>query len=371
MNSKLKAVFLLVVAAIIGVFIWHSTKGDKEGGGSLLSSVNQPTVLKGVITSEKENFFRDERVKAAFIKNGFDVQVTRMTSDKIVSATTAQGLDGYGDFVFPSSASVSEKVKSNFKSSQPYNVFYSPMIIATWQPIVNILKDNNVIKKSGTYDAFDMESYLGLVQNGTRWKDLKNSNDYSVNKLVLVYSSDSRYSGSAKMYVSLASYILNQNNVVGNAEDMNKVLPTLKKIVQAQGNRESSSSNMTSDYVSIGRGKVPMMFTYESEFLVIAKQNPDIIKKGAVFVYPTPTVYSKHVMVVINPKAQTIVDLMKKDPELKKLASEYGFRIEGDNSIVQHAKTINVSIPETVVDVIDPPAYDVLDSMAELVEKRD
>ena len=248
----------------------------KDGALSLKKTV----IVKGVITSEKENFFKDIRVQKVFSDNGLDVQVTRMTSDKIIAANDINGLNGFSDFVFPSSITVSEKIKTTFKSSQAYNVFYSPMVVATWTPIVKILRDNNMIKKSGNYEAFDTDSYLNLVQKGIRWKDLKNSQDYSVNKIVLVSSSDSRYSGSAKMYVALNSYLLNNSNVVSNATDINKVMPTLKKIIQSQGNRESSSTNMTSDYVSIGRGKVPMMFSYESEFLSIAQQNPDLIKVG-------------------------------------------------------------------------------------------
>lgn len=361
--AKIGAV--VVCGAILAGALYVST--TKDGGGLALKKT---VTVKGVITSEKENFFKDERVKKVFADNGFDVQVTRMTSDKIVAATDSNGLNGYSDFVFPSSNPVSEKVKATFKNSQAYNVFYSPMVVATWTPIVNILRDNQMIKKSGTYETFDLDNYLQYVQKGTRWKELKNNQDYAVNKVVLVSSSDARYSGSAKMYVALNSYILNDSNVVATQQDVDKVMPTLKKIVQAQGNRESSSTNMTSDYVSIGRGKVPMMFSYESEFLSIAQQNPDLIKKGAFMLYPSPTIYSKHVMVVLNPAADPIVNLMKKNPELQKLASEYGFRIEGDNGIVQHAKSLGVNIPDTVVDVIDPPNYDILDILTSQVEEK-
>ena len=360
--SKIAAV--VVCTIFLGGAIYLSS--TKDGGGI---SIKSNTVVKGVITSEKENFFKDERVQKIFADNHFDVQVTRMTSDKIFAASDINGLNGFGDFVFPSSTSVAEKVKSTFKNSQAYNVFYSPMVIATWTPIVDILRNNQMIKKSSTQETFDLDNYLQNVQKGVRWKDLKGSADYPVNKIVLVSSSDSRYSGSAKMYVALNSYILNDSNVVSTQQDVDKVMPTLKKIIQSQGNRESSSTNLTSDYVSIGRGKVPMMFSYESEFLSIAQKNPNLIKSGAVMLYPSPTIYSKHVMVIINPAAQSLVELIKNNPELKKLASEYGFRIEGDSGIIQHAKSLGVTIPETVIDVIDPPKYDILDTLTSKVEE--
>lgn len=364
--TKLKAVFLVFFAALICVAIWFSSKSGTNGG--ITSVVSQSTVLKGVITSEKENFLRDERVKAVFAKNGFDVQLERMSSGKIAQATKAADLND-ADFVFPSGIQTSEKVKSNFKGSQAYNIFYSPMVIATWSPIVSILKENKLIKKVGDYEALDMESFMKLADNGVRWKDLKKSDAYPVNKVVLVYSSDSRYSNAAKMYLSLNSYVLNSNNVVSANTEVDKVMPTLKRIIQAQGNRESSSTNMMSDYMSIGRGKVPMMFAYESEFLENAFKNGGL-GKDMQLIYPTPTVFTKHVMVALNPKAQALVDLFKKDEELKKLAVEYGFRFEGDAGIVAKAKAVNVNIPDVVVDVIDPPNYDVLDYMAELVEAK-
>jgi hypothetical protein len=365
--NKAKAVFLVFVAGLIGLAGWYSMKGDKQGGG-LVAAVSEKTVLKGIITSEKENFFRDERVKAILVKNGFDIQFERMASGKIAQATKVADINN-ADFVFPSGIQTSEKVKTNFKGSQAYNVFYSPMVIATWTPIVDILKQNNVIKKVGDYEALDMESFMKLADNGVRWKDLKGSSAYPVNKVVLVSSSDSRSSNAAKMYLALNSYVLNGNNVVSNNQDVDKVMPTLKRIIQAQGNRESSSTNMMSDYMSIGRGKVPMMFAYESEFLENAFKNGGL-GKDMQLIYPTPTVFTKHVLVAINPKAQALVELFKKDEELKKLAVEYGFRFEGDAGIVQKAKTVKVNIPDVVVDVIDPPNYDVLDYMAELVENR-
>lgn len=365
--TKLKAIFLVFFAALIGVAIWFSTKGDGQSAG-IASIVSQPTVIRGIITSEKENFFKDERVKAIFSKHGFDVQFERMASGKIAQANNVAELNN-ADFVFPSGVQTSDKLKSNLKGSQAYNVFYSPMVIATWNPIFDILKSNKVIKKVGDYEALDMESFMKLAENGVRWKDLKNSDSYPVNKVVLVSSSDSRFSNSAKMYLSLNSYVLNGHNVVSTNQEVDKVMPVLKHIIQAQGNRESSSTNMMSDYMSIGRGKVPMMFAYESEFLENAFRNGGL-GKDMKLVYPTPTVFTKHVMVILNPKAQALVDLFKKDEDLKKFAIEYGFRLEGEAGIVQRAKAINIDIPEVVVDVIDPPNYDVLDYMADIIEAK-
>lgn len=361
--SKLKVGFIAFFVILLVVGLLFSSSKD---GGPL--TLKKELNLTGVITSEKENFFKDERVKNILEKNGINLVVNRMSSGKIAQAQTTGDL-GEADFVFPSGIQTSEKVKNNFKSSQAYNIFYSPMVIATWNPIVDILKANDLIRKNGEYEALDMDKFIKLSENGTRWKSLNHSESYPINKIVLISSSDSRYSNAAKMYLALNSYILNGNNVVSTNEEVDKFMPTLRKIIQAQGNRESSSTNMMSDYMSIGRGKVPMMFAYESEFLENGFKNNGL-GKDMKLIYPTPTVFTKHVLVALNNKAFPLVDLLKKDPELKKVAAEYGFRFEGENEIVDKAKKIKVYIPEVVVDVIDPPNYDILEYMAELVEKK-
>lgn len=358
--SFVKIAAIVVCGTVLAGALYVSS--TKEGGLSLKKTV----ALKGVITSEKENFFKDVRVQKIFADNGLDVQVTRMASGKIAEAKTSEELQN-ADFVFPSGIQTSDKVKNNFKTAQTYNIFYSPMVIATWTPIVDILKQNSLIKKTSQYEALDLVNFMKLAENGTRWKDLKGSTDYSVNKVVLISSTDSRFSNAAKMYVALNSYILNDSNMVSNSQEISKVMPTLKKIIQSQGNRESSSTNMMSDYMSIGRGKVPLMFAYESEFLENAFKNNGL-KKDMTLLYPTPTIFTKHVLVALHSNSQSLVDLFKSNSELKQIAAEYGFRFEGESDIVKKAKTIGVTIPDTLVDVIDPPNYDILDEIAKQVE---
>jgi hypothetical protein len=153
--DKVKGIFLVVFGLLIAAAVWFSIVGD----GKTIITTTSNIVIKGVVTSKKENFFKDERVKAAFAKNGYAVETNRMTSDKIVAAKNEAELNGFADFVFPSSVPVSEKVKSTFKSSQAYNVFYSPMVVATWSPIFKILKDNSLVKKVGGYDAVQEIAY--------------------------------------------------------------------------------------------------------------------------------------------------------------------------------------------------------------------
>ena len=81
---------------------------------------------------------------------------------------------------------------------------------------------------------------------------------------MLISTSDARFSNSSKMYMGLTSYIYNQNEIIQTQEQADKIIPNIKQMMASQGNRESSSTNLFTDYNSIGMGKAPMIFVYES-----------------------------------------------------------------------------------------------------------
>ena len=87
-------------------------------------------------------------------------------------------------------------------------------------------------------------------------------------------------------------------------------------------------------------------------------------------VYPTPTMFTKHVLIGFNPKAQKIVDILTNNAEIKKVAADYEFRFAGNNELVNKAKTVGVDVPETVIDVIDPPSFDTLEYIVNQIETK-
>lgn len=224
-------------------------------------------------------------------KKGLQVNYERWPSGKIAQVKDPKEFGQYSDFAFPSGVQTSDKIKQSIKGSQAYNIFYSPMVIATWKPIVDIMSANNLLIKTPQYSALDMDKFLNLMTSKTKWKELKGSESYPVNKVALIYTSDSRYSNASKMYMALTSYMMNNHEVVSTAEQADKIIPRIKQMMQSQGNRESSSTNLFTDYTSVGMGKAPMIFVYESEFIEAA------IKSGKVdprmqLLYPSPTLFT-------------------------------------------------------------------------------
>ncbi|MDD5369060.1 MAG: hypothetical protein PHQ40_08245 [Anaerolineaceae bacterium] len=349
---------LMLVVLVIGV------------GTAIFFSVNQQLALrqivtvKGLIGSEKEAFFRDPKVVDALHKGGVEVQFEKAGSRTIANTD----LSKY-DFVFPAGVPAATKLRQDPKFEKAFDEFFTPMAIASWKSIANILEANGIAKNQGGYYTLDMAAYLQIVTDGKRWSDLKNNADYNVNKSILIVSTDVRQSNSAAMYLALASYVANGNNVVQSDDDIRKVLPLVESLFLKQGFTEYSSEVPFQDYVSMGVGKAPMVMVYESSYINQAVQ-PEGISTDMVLMYPEPTIYSKHTLIALTPNGQKLGQLLQTDPDLQRLAVENGFRNANTELFKQVKKSRNLTLPDTLVDVVDPPSYEILEKMIQQIEQK-
>jgi hypothetical protein len=159
----LAAVLLVAVIAAVVVPKMGQAASAGPGGAPL-------TVVTGVIGSEKKEFFDDPKVKAAFAAHGYDVQVTTAGSRQIATSPALAS----ADFAFPSSAPAAEKIKQGSKNVKgTYPTFYSPMAVATFKPVVQLLKNAGMASQdaAGTWHL-DMKAYLAAVAEGKRWNQI-------------------------------------------------------------------------------------------------------------------------------------------------------------------------------------------------------
>jgi hypothetical protein len=264
-------------------------------GAAILVSVAQRihpatplTVVRGVIGSEKLPYFQDPAVIQAFHDNGYDVQVDTAGSRQIA---TSVDLSKY-DFAFPAGVPAAEKIRQDRKARAVYSPFYTPMAIATFKPITTLLIAAGIAKDNGSYISLDMKAFLAAVAKNVRWSDLPNNTAYPATKSILITSTDIRTSNSAAMYLSIASYVANGNNIVQDSGQATAVLPAVEPIFLRQGLTASSSEEPFQDYLSIGIGKTPMVMIYEAQFFAAVAANNGSITKDMVLMYPDPDVLS-------------------------------------------------------------------------------
>jgi hypothetical protein len=345
------ALFLLLL--VVGVVVV-----SRSGGGG-----SNAVEVRGVIGSEKKPFFDDPRVQAAFHKAGYDVKVDTAGSRQI--ATTVD-LSKY-DFAFPAGTPQAEKIKEDQKAKAVYVPFSTPLVIASFEPIAQLLQTAGVAKDEGGWWSFDMAKFLDLVAKDTRWNDLKDNTTYPANKQILVTSTDVQTSNSAAMYASVASYLDNASNVVASEAQADDVAPVVAPLFGRQGYTEQSSEAPFEDYLSIGAGKTPMVWIYESQFVARAAAKDGSIKPGMVLMYPTPTIVSKHSLVPLSANGDAVGQLLTNDPTLLQLAAVYGFRTAQPGAFDKVVADAGLQPSPSLVDVIEPPTFDNLEFLIDAI----
>lgn len=360
----------VLLLTAVGAGIWYSNSDVSEQQRSIEATKAEQArnvSVRGLIGSEKDSFFADSSVQQALAARGITVTVEKSGSRAIAHRYDPSKYD----FGFPSGAPAAAQLSAQAKAVNVYTPFYTPIVFASWRPIAEILVANGVARKDGEfYYVVDMPRLMALVQKGTRWNELKASGAFPTSKSLLINSTDVRTSNSAAMYLALASYIANGEQVVQSAEDVDRVLAVVAPLFLRQGFQEASSAGPFEDYLALGMGKSPLLVAYESQMVEFWLKHPAKVKSEMVILYPRPTVYSKHVFVPYTPAGERLGAALETDPTLRTLMHQYGYRTGGDTKGPETWAAAGVRVPEVLVDVIDPPSYEWLERMIKEVESR-
>lgn len=348
---------LLAVGVVVAVVVTRADSGGTSGPGKV-------TTVRGVVGSEKVPFFADPEVVAAFKKAGYRVDVDAAGSRDIANHVN---LSQY-DFAFPAGSPQGDKIAKDRHVARTYAPFFSPMAIATFKPIAALLVRAGLARPAGAYYLFDVGQYLKLVERGERWSQLPGNTAYQTDKSLLISSTDVRTSNSAAMYLALMSYAANGDGIVTDAATADRVASRLAPIFLKQGYVEASTQEPFDDYLTIGVGKTPMTMIYEAQYLARAAARDGSITPDMVLMYPTPTTFAKHTLVPLNAKGDAIGRLLSTDPTLRHLAVRYGFRTSDVAYFRQYAKDHGVGPPPDLVNVVEPPTFDLLETMISKID---
>ncbi|MBV2120336.1 MAG: hypothetical protein KUF74_02665 [Candidatus Thiodiazotropha sp. (ex Ctena orbiculata)] len=349
---------LLTGLLVVGVAAAIYVSADKQ-----LSQLNKVTV-RGLIGSEKLAFFQDPRVIEAFANKGLEVEVKKSGSREIA---TRHDLNNW-DFAFPAGVPAAEKISRENQARKSYQVAFTPMVVASWESIAKILEANGIARmRDNIYYLIDMKKLLEIIEQGKRWTDLPQNESYQARKSILINSTDIRRSNSAAMYLALASYLFNDEAVVENTTQADALVDRLANLFIRQGYTEHSSAVPFNDYLIMGIGKAPMVMAYEAQYLYAASQSQ--LRGDMRLLYPEPTLYTKHVLVALSEPGEQFGQVLTTDPTLQGLMIEHGWRNSdraGFDSFIQSRK---LQVPASLVNVIEPPSYEVIESMIQTIER--
>ncbi|RYX92270.1 MAG: hypothetical protein EOO28_22670 [Comamonadaceae bacterium] len=375
MKSATKTIITIALLAIFGGAAYFAFT---EGGRDQLASrtgiqLTPPQVveLSGLISLDVEPYFKDPRVLKILADRGITPRVTRIGSremaERVVPGQTP-------DFFFPSGVVAANQIgdaarKANVGATI-YSPFYTPMVIASWTPIGQVLAANGLAKEvQPKVWEVDAAGLVNLMLEKKRWRDLKGAQAYDVSKSVLVSTTDVRKSNSAAMYLALASYAVNGGDLVTDQATAQKVARKVSELFKRQGYQENYVNGNFDDYASIGIGKTPMAWIYENQLVAYALARKGI---GAdmMIMYPRPTIFNKVVYLATSERAKKLGELLGSDAQLQQIAVEYGFRIADSTQFVKAAQGAGLAVEERISQVIDPPSYEVMAGMIDVITRE-
>ncbi len=339
----------LAIAVIVGLLVAGDVIGGRHGTKE----------VRGLVSSENLAFFEDARVAKRLEELGFVVHVEAAGSRQIATDFDVSKFD----FAFPAGAPAAEKIRRSTKTRAPVTPFFTPMVVASFSPIADVLARNGIATKKEGHYALDLRRYVEAFRQGKRWSELAGNTAYPVDKRVLITSTDVRTSNSAAMYLSLLSFLANGDGVVQNRAQARKVLPKVSPFFLVQGFVETTSEGPFDDYLAIGAGKAPLVMVYESQFVGRAIAKDGAIRPEMVLLYPEPTILSKHTFVPVTGDAEKLGKALATDAALQALAVTFGFRTSRPGAFEASAKENGLGLAAQLVDVVDPPSYEALDGM--------
>jgi len=370
MNKATRIIVTIALLAAFGGAAWFSFHRTEQQRLAAPATVRpaQTVELTGLIALDVEPYFKDPKVVRALAERGYKVSVTRIGSrDMAARAVPGQ----MPDFFFPSGVvaanQIGDAAKKANATTSAYSPFYSPMVIASWTPVAQLLAANGMARETQPKVwSVDMAKLVTLMLERKRWKDLQASQSYDVGRSVLVSTTDVRRSNSAAMYLALVSHAINGGDVVSDRASAQKVGRRAAELFKRQGYQENYVNGNFDDYVSIGIGKTPLAFIYENQMVSYA-----LARKGVgadmVLMYPQPTIFNKVVFVAANERAKGLGELLSTDPALQRLAVDYGFRIGDAAYFAQAAKSAGLAVDERIAHVVDPPSHEIMAEMIDIV----
>jgi hypothetical protein len=372
MSKTMRALITLVLLLAFGGTLFYALKGQRQDQVQQQEqqAIASATPLAGIIALDVEPFFKDPRVVKVLAANKLPVNVVRIGSREMAGKVVAGSTP---DFFFSSGVVAANQIaeaarKANIPAAQS-SPFFTPLVIASWEPIAKILVANGIAKPlSPKVYGLDMARLTELMLKKKRWKDLKDAGGYDVSRSVLVSTTDVRRSNSAAMYLALTSHALTGDVVTDRATAQATALK-LAELFKRQGYQENYVNGNFDDYVAIGIGKTPLAFIYENQLV-----NYALAKKGVaadmVLLYPQPTIVNKVVFIATNERAKALAELLANNAELQGIGVEYGFRIADTQRFVNAVQATGLAVEPRLTQVVDPPAFEIMAEMIDTVAKE-
>ncbi|MGW1765521.1 hypothetical protein ACWCQL_15795 [Streptomyces sp. NPDC002073] len=303
--------------------------------GNLLLPFERVVVLEGKMAS-KRDFFEDDEVRRILLKHRIEVHITSSGSREVA----LRDLADY-DFVFPSGQPAGDLITGmrarDGLYAKVHRPFVSPIVLATYREYAETLRGAGIaapLPAEGSdpplYYSLDMKKFLTEIHEGRRWNELRiQRHGISNANRIVTQSPDVCGSNSAGTYLALVSFTWR-----GKGPDVPSTVQEARsraQSVQHLMEQGLPAADVFKTYVSPeGKGIAPVVVAYEHQYLtyqVRHRAEKDRLDTERVLLYPSSQFVTQPQLIALNGKGERLGELMDTDPELRRRATELGFRI--------------------------------------------
>lgn len=308
------------------------------GTGAVVYGRNSPTLrgyfgeattLFGFIGGEKERLIADPEVVTA-LRRHQGLQLDARRAGSVEMARERALLDQNPQFLWPSSSGFVDLARdSGVTVRRDQVILNSPLVVYSWDVVAKGLVAAGFAQAEGDVRfRLDLGKLLRAVLDNKSWADVGVPSLYGHARLL---STDPNRSNSGFMFAGLVANLL--GGEVATPETLAKVADPVVTLFARMGYKPSSSGKMFEDYLAGGPGAQPLVVGYENQLVEWVLEDEARWKRleaaapaKPVMLYPQPTVFSAHPLIVVKDAAAPLVDALL-SPDVQQIAwTRHGFR---------------------------------------------
>ena len=320
------------------------------------------TRLFGFLGGEKQAFIADPETVNALA--GYGLQLDARVAGSVEMVRQPEILSQKPQFLWPSSSVMVDIARrSGVAVRRDQVVLNAPIVVYTWQPVADGLQKSGLVTVTPEgFRELDLKALLAAILAGTEWSKVGVDMLYG---RVRIDSTDPNRSNSGFMFSGLMLSLL--SGAVASLDDLARHGDDAIAIFRTMGLKSSSSGKLFDQYLAGGLGAEPMVVGYENQLIewILADANRwSAIQASSapkpVMLYPKPTVYSAHPLIVVDPAADRMLEAML-SPRLQAIAwTRHGFRGPLGRPASAAEGAVKGMLPEEISSVLPMPDADVM-----------
>jgi hypothetical protein len=303
----------------------------------------------------------DPGVQQELRAHGYGIKLKGLGADEILARVP---LPGYQLAYVPDQVvgqAIQQKLSDLHLQNDEIAPARSRLVVATYTELLPLLEKAGIARQEQGVWMFDIKAYIDAVNNpkgSLRWEGIpgnQHGEQFSDPGPVVLRTTDPQYSVLTNMFIAVASYSLNHDNVVSNQGEVNTVARLLKRSFLQQGSMPTGGIPEWNDFLQGDINSYPMTLTYESLFVGAQEAHDPHITPHMVMMYVNPEMDVQEALIPFDNTGAAVCHILATDQRIQRIAEDQlGFITTDADSFQRDMKRIGITVAGGIQTVPTP-----------------